>query len=144
MELIFFWHMYHNHANAVKSFERGDTNKETIWSLIKQKDAYSKVYVPTFDVFPIYYLFFTQNVDEKIIGKMQKNLLISQIDTIYFINHDCTASQLTSEMIDKDMLVLDRADCPEDPRFMTLDTFTRHDGTKSYRFIVPKEDSNKN
>ena len=140
IELIYFLHMYHHHANAVKSYTRGDTNKEVMALLVSMKDDYEYVYAPVGDAFPIYYLFARDQYDTSVVGKIQPKLLSDGIDTVTFLDRDCIISRIPEDAFGKNVLIVDLADCPEDPRLKTLQVFSRHDGTRSYRFAVPKEE----
>jgi 4-amino-4-deoxy-L-arabinose transferase-like glycosyltransferase len=138
IELIYFLHMYYHHANAVKSFDRGDTNKELISYVIDQRKNFDTVYIPVHDVFPFYYLLFTNNFDRSIVDKTKKNLLIWNLDNITFTDTYCPAKDVLKEIPNKKILVIEREECRKDERFIEVKKFVRHDGTTSYRFFVPK------
>lgn len=135
-EFVYFQHMYYKHSNAIKSIERGDTNKEVIKDLISQKNNFDKVYISVNDAFPIYYLYFTGNFDKSIIGKFEKNLITSKIDNVTFRKKYCPEKELTDKQLSGNILIVDRNDCEADERFKTTKVYDRHDGTTSYRFSV--------
>ncbi|HSA84389.1 MAG TPA: glycosyltransferase family 39 protein [Patescibacteria group bacterium] len=137
VEMIHFFHMYHHHANAVKSSVRGDTNKEVMAFLVSMKDTYQHVYVRVGDALPIYYLFATNNYSKEVIGSIHQRLIAESFDNVTFLDRDCIISRIPESEFKKDVLIVDQADCPEDPRLKILEVFYRHDGTRSYRFAVP-------
>lgn len=132
IELMYFQHMYYHHGNAVKSDERGDTNKEMLQYAISEKNNYDEIRIPALDAFPFYYLFFTNNFDKSLINKIEKNLIVKQIDNIMFFETYCAGHTIKEEDMNKKILVFNRDECNIDAIFEHVTTFTRHDGTNAY------------
>lgn len=136
LENIYFSHMYFNHANMVKSIERGDANKEVINYIIDIKSNYDSIYVPVHDAYPIYYLFFSNNFDKSVIGNFGKSLRAKGFDNIVFTESYCPSKEFFEKINKKGTYVFaDREDCPANVKTKLINTFTRHDGTMSFRVL---------
>jgi len=136
IQLIYFLHMYYSHSNAVKSIERGDSNKEAILDVAKNSYHAQMIYMPVHDAFPIYYLFFTNNFSASLIGNLHKMLVVDHVGTTFFTITNCPSTELKPSVLKEKILVLDHTECTSNPQMTTLKTYSRHDGTTSYRLLV--------
>lgn len=139
LEFIYFLHLYNQHANPVKSYERGDSNKEVVTAVIEKKNSVEKVYMPyNEDEFTIFYLYLTDNFDKSIIGRINSDLYMKSVDNIVFISSNCPSKNLTTIERKKNILVVENTSCPLQKDFQQIQDFSRHDGTKSYRLMIPR------
>jgi 4-amino-4-deoxy-L-arabinose transferase-like glycosyltransferase len=139
VESVYFLHMYYHHANAVKSVDRDDTNKEMIQYVISQRKAFYAVYLPAHESLPLEYLYFANNFSSTLLGKIHKGLTIDSADNVTFTDTYCPSKFFAATTQGKNVLFVDRDDCEIDPNAFKVQTvFTRHDGTTSYRVLVRK------
>jgi 4-amino-4-deoxy-L-arabinose transferase-like glycosyltransferase len=89
IEFLFFFHNYFQHESSYTAILRGDGNKQAVEYIQQNKTKYKKVYMMASGLFPTYYLYFTNNFDTKLIPEFRKNLRISGIENITFVDNDC-------------------------------------------------------
>lgn len=89
IEFIFFYHNYFQHVSMYTSVLRGDGNRQTVEYLQQNRNKYDRVYMMASGWFPVYYLYFTHNLDAGLIGRFKANLRTDQVDNVKFIETDC-------------------------------------------------------
>lgn len=133
-EVMTFLHSYWKHSNAIKSSERGDANQEMIQKVIAIQDNYQKIYLPMDDALPIYYLFFSNNFDSNLIGKVKPFLQVENLDKVVF-SENCPADRLTELNPSEAFLAINR-DCVFKYNHKPISVFDRHDGTTAYELTT--------
>ena len=85
-EGIYFWHQYERHEAAEQSILRNGGDKELAKYLIANRDKYDRIFAPVLARLPIYYLYFSGNVDRSVAGKFERQVRIGQVDNITFFS----------------------------------------------------------
>lgn len=143
IETVYFWHMYAQHSASVQSILRNDGDKEMIGYVITKRTNYDKVIVPGFERLPIYYLYFSHNLNPNLVGKFKFGLQIDSVDTITFANDWCPTKFYPAATLSKQTLVINNGDCEDKDSqgFREIKRTIRSDSTKAYRFLVPEDSS---
>lgn len=101
IESAFFLHNYFQHINNFSIAYRGGGGKETAQYIVKNQDAYDAIYVPKFNWFSIYYLYFSNKFDDALVGKFNLHFEIPRIENVFFTPQDCydekTIEKLSSQ-----------------------------------------------
>lgn len=139
IETVYFWHMYAQHSASVQSILRNDGDKEMTGYVITQRSKYDKIIIPRFERLPIYYLYFSHNLDPNLVGKFKFGLQIDSVDTITFANDWCPTKFYPASTLSKQTLVVNNGDCEDKDSngFQEIKRTIRSDSTKAYRFLVP-------
>ncbi len=139
IETVYFWHMYAQHSASLQSILRNDGDKEMTGYVITKRSKYDKVIIPGFERLPIYYLYFSHNLDPNLVGKFKFGLQIEGVDNITFANDWCPSKYFPATKLSKQTLVVDNGDCPDVSGFREIKRTIRSDSTKAYRFLVPED-----
>lgn len=98
VEFIFFYHNYFQHVSMYRSVLRGDGNRQAAIYLQENGGKYDKIYMMATGVFPLYYLYFTDNFDKKLAGTFASNTRIDKLQKINFSDTDCPAKNFFSNL----------------------------------------------
>lgn len=143
IETIYFWHMYSVHSSSLQSVLRNDGDKEMTGYVITKRSSYDKIIIPAFERLPIYYLYFSHNVDPNLAGKFKNGLQIDQVDNITFATDWCPTKYFPAASLSKQTLVINNGDCEDKDAkgFREIKRLTRSDSTRAYVFLVPEDNS---
>lgn len=138
-ECIYFWHQYSGISNSLQSTLRNDGDPEMVKYVLAHKGEYEHVYVTKFDRIPLYYLFYANNFDRKLLGQFEPGFSIKGVDNVTFVDHNCASTLVPAEAMTKHILVVDNATgCDGKEGLSGVAAINRKDGTSAYRILSTK------
>jgi 4-amino-4-deoxy-L-arabinose transferase-like glycosyltransferase len=120
VETLFFFHNYFQHVSAYTAVLREDGNPQAVKYILNHKEKYNDVYMFASGIFPIYYLYFSNNFDSKLIPAFKKNIRIAQVGKVHFYNEDCLP-QIHPPQIDKKSLIIMNCEIKEKTDLKEID-----------------------
>ncbi|MBI3576791.1 glycosyltransferase family 39 protein [Candidatus Gottesmanbacteria bacterium] len=138
LETIYFWHQYAQHSASLQSILRNDGDKEMIGYVITKRSKYDKIIIPGFERLPIYYLYFTHNLNPNLIGKFRFGIQIDSVDNIIFANDWCPTKYFPATKLSPQTLLVNNGDCENTNGFREIKRTIRSDSTKAYKFLLPE------
>jgi len=139
LESVHFWHYYRNLASAsTTAFRKGEQSLLAKYLRTNVAD-YSAVYVPSGEMLPVHYLFQQQNFDPELAQQFETGILLDQIDKVIFVEEACP-SALPSLASQSGILLVDRAECRENPAFIQIDSLKQFTQTDAYKMLRPASD----
>ncbi|MEP7167019.1 MAG: glycosyltransferase family 39 protein [Candidatus Woesebacteria bacterium] len=136
LETVYFFHQYIVLAPAAEARSRYDERTELVKKIIEDKGKYSDVIV-TREVFSIYYLFYTHNLDANLAGKFKTNLVIPEVDNLHFIDNDCPTQEKTLPL-GPNSLIIDMQHCIVSDKYETTNAFPDNSLYRTYLYS-PKQ-----
>lgn len=137
LEFVYFSHQYVRHTASYKSFLRNDGNRELALFIAENQGKYNKVIVPYYETMPLYYLFYTNNFDASLAGRIKKEIKIDRIGNIEFSNEWCPTVLFTKDNIPAKTLIIDNGECQDRPYLKNVEVIMRKDSTRAYRLYTP-------
>lgn len=140
LETVYFWHMYAQHSASLQSILRNDGDKEMVGYVITKRSKYDKIIIPGFERLPIYYLYFSHNLDPKLVEKFRFGLQMDGVDNITFANDWCPSKYFPAATLPPQTLLINNGDCDDKDSqgFREIKRTIRSDSTKAYKFLVPQ------
>lgn len=135
VEFSYFLHQYFNHTATYQGRARGEANVETIQFLLAKKDEYEKAIAPVHDAFPIYYLFFSQDLNSEHAGTFGPYLRKKSIGNVTFVDEACPRLK---EEPSYNVLIVESPECTHGPELKFVEEIHRKDGSIVYRFLSEK------
>lgn len=138
LESVYFWHQYSWHEAVERSILRNGGDRELAQYLITRRSQYDRIFAPAVARLPIYYLYFSKNVDRSLAGKFRRELYIDTVGMLTFLPTECVSREVPADKLSGRVLVVDYAGCPSPPnRFRSIDGIVRRDSTAAYTMLVP-------
>ncbi len=139
LETIYFWHQYAQHSASLQSILRNDGDKEMADYVVKNRIKYDKVIMPAFERLPVYYLYFSHNINPSLAGKFKFGVIIDEVDNIIFANDWCPTKYYPAKNLTANTLVVNNGDCEDKDSqgFREIKRTLRSDSTKAYKFLIP-------
>jgi hypothetical protein len=137
LETIYFWHQYAQHSASLQSILRNDGDKEMVGYVVSKHTNYDRVIMPVFERLPIYYLYFSHNLDPALSGKFKFGIQIDAVDNVTFATDWCPTKYYPAANLSKNTLVVDMGDCEDPKGFREIKRIIRSDSTKAYKLFVP-------
>ena len=138
VEGVYFWHQYEQHEAAEQSILRNGGDKELAKYLIANGKHYDQVIAPVLARLPIYYLYFSGNVDRSLAGKFTREVRIERLDNITLLATECPSDKVSIGELPKNTLIVDYAKCLAPDGSAVVDSIIRRDSTGAYTLRVPR------
>jgi hypothetical protein len=97
IESFYFFNKYAVHSSKFEQVYRSPAMKNMAAYLATVKDSYDQIYIERKGETAVFYLFYNQIYDKKLIEKFQTKLQIPQVDNINFTKHECVNPGLITE-----------------------------------------------
>lgn len=133
VQFVYFFHQYAVSQTSYKSILRNDGNKELVMYIEKHRNTYKKIIVPSAFSLSAYYVFYTNNFQERKFGKF---ITVDTIDNIEFRGIDCPSYSIAKKERTKNLLVVDNALCSIREGYSKLAAITRKDGTVAFTILT--------
>jgi len=134
-ETVYFWHQYAVHEQGYKSFYRNDMFREMVEKVANVHSAYDTVYVSEYDGIPLYYLFYTNTFNIPY-SSFSYGGIIKKLGNIEFVDDWCPTRVKKYDANGKNVLYVNKGDCPMDNEHKILETMDQHDGARAFQFVV--------
>lgn len=139
VEVIYFWHMYDRHNASLQSVLRNDGEKQMVWYVNENFHLYEDIIIPMKERIPMYFLYFSRNLDKSLAGKFRTEIQIDRIGKVRFVDDWCPSKQVSHADLSADTLIVENGDCPQPEGYTQVHMMLRADSTQAYRFLVPTE-----
>lgn len=101
IEMAIFQHTYAVQSDLYTSVARNDGQREVVEYVSRNKHRYDRIYLPSEGNFPLYYLFYSNNLDKSLSTKIKLDIKINNIDNVYFVKTMCDSQLWKTKHVDK-------------------------------------------
>jgi len=109
-EFLYFWHQYSVQSDLTTSLRRNDGYKQMVEYVLQHEHEYDRVIIPSEGTSAIYYLFYSNNFGKKYAEFFEKDVKISSINSVLFVESSCPEIDDSTE--EGNILYVNRYDCP--------------------------------
>lgn len=134
-EFILFWHNFEKHFDYASSLVRNDPQKEVAKFIINNETKYQRFYLPAEAAMSWYYLFYKKDFNQSYSKYFKLDSRIEKTGKVFYIENSCPSKAISSQIIPKNSLIIDRYNCVSDDKFKEIGKITGVNILLSYKIL---------